>query len=72
MLDTEFKYYSGNRHRLISNYTDKFVVIKGKKVIGIYDSHAEAYSETIKNEELGTFLIKHILKDKNLFVANLS
>ena len=72
MLDTEFKYYSGNRHRLISNYGDKFVVIKGKKVIGIYNSHSEAYSETIKNEELGTFLIKHILKDKNHFVPILS
>lgn len=62
MLAIEFKYYRINYRRLQEKYSDKFIVIKGKKVIGIYNSHLEAFCETIKHEELGTFLIQRILK----------
>lgn len=61
MLHTEFRYYYDNYRRFLKEHADKFIVIKGKKVIGIYDSHPESYQETIKKEELGTFLIQHVL-----------
>jgi hypothetical protein len=59
MLKTETKYYIYNRKELLKKYSNKFVVIKGKKIIGSYDSHEEARRETLKQEELGTFLIEH-------------
>ena len=67
MLDIEFKYYRNNHSRLQEKYPNKFIVIKGKKVVGTYNSHSEAYYETVKNEELGTFLIQRILNDDNSF-----
>ena len=64
MLHVEFKYYRDNHHKLVDKYEHKFLVIKGKKILGVYDSHAEAYDETIKKEELGTFLIQHCVAKK--------
>ena len=64
MLNTEFKYYHDNHRELFKKYPDKFIVIKGKKVIGVYGSHSEAYRESVKTEELGTFLIQHCLSGK--------
>lgn len=60
MLNKELKYYHDHQKNLIKKYANKFIVIKGKKVIGVYDSHTQAYNETIMSQELGTFLIRHI------------
>lgn len=65
MLDKEFKYYLKNQDELVKKYGGKFIVLKDKKVIGVYSSHSEAYNETVKNEELGTFLIQHCLPGTN-------
>jgi Family of unknown function (DUF5678) len=59
MLKEEFQYFVDHQEELVKKYSGKFIVLKNKKVIGVYDSHAEAYTETQKSEELGTFLIQH-------------
>lgn len=59
MIKKEFKYYLKNQTDLVKKYNGKFIVLKNEKVIGVYDSHSEAYNETIKKEKLGTFLIQH-------------
>jgi hypothetical protein len=61
MLENEFEYYLENQNELVEKYNGKFIVIKGKSVIGVYDSHSEAYNETQKTLALGTFLIQHCL-----------
>lgn len=58
MLDKEFKYYIDNQAELVSKHKGKFLVIKDLSVIGVYNSEIEAYSETVKIHELGTFLIQ--------------
>jgi hypothetical protein len=57
-LEKEFKYYLNNQDELVKKYKGRVIVIKNKKVIGVYDSEAEAVQETSKNEALGTFLIQ--------------
>ena len=57
-LEKEFKYYIENQNKLVKRYNNKYVVVKNKKVIGVYDSEAEAVQETSKNEPLGTFLVQ--------------
>ena len=61
MIEKEFKYYLKHQSDLVKKYNGKFIVLKKEKVIGIYDSHSEAYNETLKKEKLGTFLIQHCL-----------
>lgn len=60
MLVTEFKFFRENYHLLLEKYSNKYIVIKGKKVIGTYDTHSEAFTDTIRTQPLGTFLIKHV------------
>jgi hypothetical protein len=36
----------------------KVLVIKGQKVLGVYDSELQAVEETVKTHPLGTFLVQ--------------
>lgn len=58
MLKEEFEYYLSHQDELLKEYTGKFIVIKNKSVIGVYDSEIDAYTESVKKEEAGTFLIQ--------------
>ena len=57
-LDKEFNYYLQNQEEFVEKYRGKFIVIKGKEVLGVYDSDIEAVRETTKHHELGTFLVQ--------------
>jgi hypothetical protein len=64
MLKKEFQYYLTHQPDLVKKFKGRFIVIKDQKVIGDYASHSEAYNETIKTVQLGTFLIQHCLPGK--------
>lgn len=59
-LKEDFQYYIDNQADLLSKYEGKFIVIKDKEVVGAYDSEIEAYEESQKQYELGTFLIQKV------------
>jgi hypothetical protein len=58
MLDKEFEYYLDNQDELVKKYNNKYVVIVGQEVVGAYDSVDQAYYQSLKKYELGTFLIQ--------------
>lgn len=58
MLKKEFEYYLEHQNEFVEKYRGKFLVIKDNGIIGIYDTEIEAYTESVKNEEAGTFLIQ--------------
>ena len=64
MCDKNYEYFSDNFQVLFEKHADKFLVIKDQNVIGVYDSFDEAYSETVKKEKLGTFLIQLCRNDE--------
>lgn len=64
LLKREFEYYLANQESLVKGYSGKFIVIKAGKVIGSYDSQFEAYENTKKDHDLGTFLIQFVEKGK--------
>jgi hypothetical protein len=57
-LRNEFKYYLSHQPELVKKYNGKYIVIKDQVVIGAYDQEPEAIEETIKEHNLGTFLIQ--------------
>jgi len=57
-LDREFDWFIDNQTQLIPHYNGKFVVVKNFKVIGSYSTFDAAIKETIKKEELGTFIVQ--------------
>lgn len=73
MCDLNYEYYISEYEKIYSQYSDKFVVIKDKEILGAYDSFEEAYKKTVKTEEIGTFLIQHCTKEQsnvNYFYSN--
>ena len=66
-LEKEFNYYIENQNKLLKRYNNKYVVIKNKKVIGVYDSEVKAVQETSKNEPLGTFLVQKCTPGKESY-----
>ncbi|MBA7537739.1 hypothetical protein ES705_30008 [subsurface metagenome] len=70
-LEKEFKYYLKNQDELVKKYNGKVIVIKNKKVIGVYDSVAEAVHETSKNEPLGNFLVQKCTPGKKDYTVTL-
>lgn len=57
-LEKEFRYFLDHQKELVQQYGGKFIVIKNQEVIGVYNTEAEAFTETQKQHELGTFLIQ--------------
>jgi hypothetical protein len=66
MLEKEFEFYKAHQKELTEKHRGKFIVIMGQAVIGVYDSELEAYTETKKAYEVGTFLIQQCLPEDNL------
>jgi hypothetical protein len=62
MVDKEISYYEKNKRKFRELYDGKYIVIKDHDIIGVYDSHAEAYDTTVPENEIGTFIIKHVVK----------
>ena len=69
MLDREFAYFKKHQLRLFKEHPGKFLVIKDEKVIGVYDSHDDAYFSMQVEHELGTFLIQQATSDKDSYTA---
>lgn len=57
-LKNEFEYYLENQDDLVEKYRGKFLVIKDREVIGVYENELEAINKTKEKYELGTFLVQ--------------
>ena len=58
MFEEELEYFISNQNDLVNKHRGKFLVIKGKRIVGIYSSAIEAYYSTQKNHKLGSFMIQ--------------
>jgi hypothetical protein len=57
-LEKEFQYYLEHQDELVEKHNGKYVVIKGQRVIGVFDGEWEAVEQTSKKYKLGTFLVQ--------------
>lgn len=57
-LKKEFEFYLENQTELAKKYNGKYIVVKNREVIGVFDSEIEAVEKTSVNHELGTFLVQ--------------
>lgn len=62
-LKADYDYFVKNKDQFLKDYSDKFIVIKNKQVIGVYDDQVEAFTETTKEHEQGTFIVQHCSPD---------
>jgi hypothetical protein len=70
LLEKEFQYYLDHQEELVKKYNKKFIVIKGGKVLGSYNSDLEAIQETTKEHKLGTFLVQKCEPGQNSYTQS--
>jgi hypothetical protein len=58
MILDEIAYYKSNKEEFMSLYNGKHLVIKGMQLIGVYDTNTQAYEETVKTHQQGSFIIE--------------
>jgi len=57
-LEKEFRWYLLNQSELVEKYNGRYLVIINEEVVGDYDTYEDAYFESEKKYELGTFCIQ--------------
>ena len=62
-MDINYIFFKDSLQSLVSEYNGKYIVIKDQRVIASYDNFDEAYTETMKKEKLGSFIIQHCTPD---------
>ena len=70
MQNQDYEYFLENMENLYAEHGNKFAAVKNKNILGVYDTFEEALETTMKNEELGTFLIQRIYENKDKIVVN--
>lgn len=60
ILKPEFDYYRENQAELVARYDGRYVVIKGREVLGDYESLAKAVAATTQHHAIGTFLVQKV------------
>ncbi|GHV81841.1 hypothetical protein AGMMS49991_03990 [Spirochaetia bacterium] len=72
MLEREQAFYEAHREELRAKYAGKRVVIAEDNVLGTYGTDGEAWDETVKTRQAGSFMIKNIPlnpADETLYIA---
>jgi hypothetical protein len=64
MLDKQIRFYRKNKPQFEEMYNGKYIIIKNMQVLGVYETHSEAYYEAIKNNDIGSFIIEHPVRKK--------
>ncbi|MDR3363972.1 MAG: hypothetical protein LBS91_03360 [Clostridiales Family XIII bacterium] len=59
----DYEYFKTNLAQLFDAYGHSFVVIKNLAVLGSYDTFEKAYTETVKTEPPGTFIIQECVEN---------
>lgn len=58
MLKEQFQWYLENQSELVNKYNGKFIVIKDKSVVDIFDTQDLALISSEKKYGLGSFIIQ--------------
>ncbi len=62
LLDSELQTYEKNRESLLGSSEGKFVLVKGDRIIGVYDSKMDAITEGYRQFGNVPFLVKQVQK----------
>ncbi|MDR0320809.1 MAG: hypothetical protein LBI28_04835 [Treponema sp.] len=57
MIQKDFEYYTTHQEEIVKDHLGEFVVIKDSAIVGYFKEEAKAF-ESMKENELGTFIVK--------------
>jgi len=68
----DFEWYKENLAKLYRRYGDRYVAIKNKTIIGVYDKSSEASEKTNAYQKPGTYIIQKLGPDESAYTATLA
>lgn len=73
VLGQELEFFESQREEFLKTYKDRFVLIKGKKLIGSYTTEEEAYQAGVEKFENTPFFIRKVTeKDESISLPALT
>jgi len=66
-LSEEYAYFNEIRKELINNNEGKYALIKGRNLVGIYDTDMDAYQVGVMQYGNNPFLIVKIFQENEIF-----
>lgn len=60
MLETERQFYSENLASWLTQYPGKYALVKGRELIGTFDTNEEALAEGARRFGLEPFLVRRV------------
>ena len=70
-MSEDFAWFKERYTDFQKKYGESFIAIKNKKILGVYDSYCNGVRETVKTEELGTFIVQECSPDYNVYQWNI-
>ncbi len=68
-LEKEYKYYLEIREDLAREHNGKYVAIKSREVLGIFENYREAANAIYVKHERGTVLMQELGRDYEYFTG---
>lgn len=69
MQDTDFIWFEQHCTELFKKFGEKYVAIKDKCVLGVYDSYADGVHTTMASEKPGTFIVQKCGEDESAYTG---
>lgn len=64
VLEKEIEAYERNLEDWLRQYKDRFVLVKGEKLIGVFNTTDEALSEGARQFGLESFLVRQVKEEE--------
>lgn len=68
----DYLWFEDNYTELQSQYGDAFLAIKNKSVIGVYENYADGVKETLKTDQIGSFIVQRCTKEGGIFECRIT
>ena len=72
MQSEDFKWFIKNYKMLFNRYGVSYLAIKNKRVLGCYSSYSDGVHETLRTEEIGTFIVQECNGDESAYTINIA
>lgn len=71
-LEQELQFFIDHQDELVSKYNGKILALKNQAVVGVFDDYLDAYEETKKEHEPGTFMIQRCIPGKKAYTVTIT
>jgi hypothetical protein len=71
MFEKEFQYFLDHQDELVRDYDGKVLVLRGEQVVDVYDTIPEAYFESLKKYEPGSFMLQECIAGPEAYTSTI-